>query len=127
MTKGDPAPSLLSAIAGPEVYISEVGGVSSGDSPAPRTGKLFRFVRACVRACDAKLRVPAGRCSSDGWAVFGVKVLLVWCGAVRALVSLCCAPPQKPFLTAFECFTTLYALFCAQNVPKSPQKFPNLR
>ena len=51
------------------MYISEVGKVSP-------TRKSFRF----VRACGAKLRVPAGRCCSLRWATGTRKGLwrVVW-------------------------------------------------
>jgi hypothetical protein len=48
------------------IYISEVGEVS----PTGKSYSFRSFVRACVRACvrcDAKLRVPAGRCCFRGW------------------------------------------------------------
>ena len=40
------------------------------------TGKSYSF-RSCVRACDAKLRVPAGRCCSQRWVAGARKMLRV--------------------------------------------------
>ena len=58
--------------------VSEVGGVSSSlDRPPDR--KTFCF----VRVCDAKLRVPAGRCCSLRWAAGARKVL--WSGPCPCL------------------------------------------
>ena len=56
------------------MYISEVGIGSP-------TGKSFRFVRACVRACErarrgeAKLCAPVRRCCFRGW-VAGAEFVL---------------------------------------------------
>ena len=87
------------------IYISEVGIVSP-------IGKSFRFVRACVRACErarrgeAKLCAPVRRCCFRGWVADAQVVLrrMAWRGVARGVAW----PPLVRSCVEFACLSSLF-------------------